>query len=597
VRGLRLVIALALGCGGTAWAQLAVTQPTTKLLILPLGVSAPADSSVSIAAMDAARDRLAALARYKVIVVPKAKLCEALKASGFPCGLLLDEGQSRELARFLNVQAFTTGTLLHKGAALGARVRVVDIGSSGFPYLFDIASDAATPAALGEAIAQRLNRIVRAGESARDCNDKRMKGQIPAAADAAKKALSTEPDLPAAHLCLATVYETQRFPPDSLIAAATRATRGDSLNPTAWETIARAHLMKGDTVKAIDAFQHELRGEPLNTPLRLGIAELLWRQRQYEPAVALLDDGLARRPGDAKLLDLKSRICIEGQLGRCTLDGYVQRAEADSGLLKDSTFLRGALGAAQQAGDTQQLVFFSRAAVRNFPSSPAFWKAMGQVYALRGMADSTRAAYCRSAALSPTDMKAALLCAKAIVDQATYDTVAAGRLKSDTARLRAFRAAFAGELDSAHTYLVRARASADSSERLTAAVVLLTGGSKLAQAGAYDPAYVWLDEALRGVLLRSKADTIGPRQQVRVQASFWFGIASVASLQEPYKKMVASKSCTDAKEINDRLVRTREALVLGSRVSPSFANTMLQNLAKFEAVMPQVKKQFKCRNF
>jgi len=61
--------------------------------------------------------------------------------------------------------------------------------------------------------------------------------------------------------------------------------------------------------------------------------------------------------------------------------------------------------------------------------------------------------------------------------------------------------------------------------------------------------------------------------------------------------MVASKSCTDAKEINDRLVRTREALVLGSRVSPSFANTMLQNLAKFEAVMPQVKKQFKCGNF
>ncbi len=94
--------------------------------------------------MDAARDRLNALARYKVIVVPKAKLCEALKASGFPCDLVLDEGQSRELARFLNVHAFTTGTLLqHSGAALGARVRVVDIGSSGFPFLFDVASDAA----------------------------------------------------------------------------------------------------------------------------------------------------------------------------------------------------------------------------------------------------------------------------------------------------------------------------------------------------------------------------------------------------------------------------------------------------------------------
>jgi len=26
-------------------------------------------------------------------------------------------------------------------------------------------------------------------------------------------------------------------------------------------------------------------------------------------------------------------------------------------------------------------------------------------------------------------------------------------------------------------------------------------------------------------------------------------------------------------------------------------NQMLQNVAKFEAVMPQVKKQFKCKNF
>jgi hypothetical protein len=222
---------------------------------------------------------------------------------------------------------------------------------------------------------------------------------------------------------------------------------------------------------------------------------------------------------------------------------------------------------------------------------------MGQVFALRGMADSSRAAYCKSTALSPTDMKAALLCAKAVVDEATYDTVAANRLKGDTARLRTFRAAFAQGLDTAHTYLVRARASADSSERLTAAVVLLTGGSKLAQAAAYDPAYIWLDEALHTVPLRSKADTIGPRQQVRVQASFWFGIASVASLQVPYKRMVESKNCGDAKEINERLVRTREALVLGGRVSPSFANTMLQNLAKFEGVMPQVKKQFKCSNF
>jgi tetratricopeptide (TPR) repeat protein len=382
-----------------------------------------------------------------------------------------------------------------------------------------------------------------------------------------------------------------------LIAAAQRATSGDSLNPTAWETIARAYQMKGDTVRAVDAFRHQLRGEPQNLQLRLGLAELLRQQRLYPIAVSVLDDGLVRRPGDPKLLDLRARICIEGQLWHCVLDGFVQRANADSSVLADSAFLKGALGAAQQVADTQRLLSFSRAAVRHFPRSAAFWNAMGQAFDLKGMPDSALVAYRQSLALDPDDMKGTLLVAKGIVDQAVYDTAAANRLKSDTVRLRAFRAAFADRLDTAHAHLGRAMASPDSGQRLTAAVILLTGGSKLAQAGIYDRAYVWLDEALGIVSPRSAADTIGPRQQVRVQASFWFGIASVASLQDPYRQMVASKSCGDAKTINSRLDRTRGALLLGARVSPNFANTMLQNLAKFEAVMPQVKKQFKCSNF
>src|SRR5207247_34802 len=47
----------------------------------------------------------------------------------------------------------------------------------------------------------------------------------------------------------------------------------------------------------------------------------------------------------------------------------------------------------------------------------------------------------------------------------------------------------------------------------------------------------------------------------------------------------------------DRFARPKDALVLGASISPGFVNTTLQNLGKFEAIMPQVKKQFKCRNF
>jgi len=599
VRLLRWVVGL--GCIATAApAQVSYQpqQPTEKLLVLPLVVKTPADSAFSIAVMDVAREKLGSMAKYKIQVIPKAKLCEALKASDYTCDVLLDETQANQLGRFLSVNAYTSGTLERSGGTITAAIRVRDIGSSGLASLFTVSvSNPGTAVSVGEAIAQRLNNLVRAAEQARECEDQRKKSQFAKALDATRKALAIEPNLPAAQICIATVYEAQHMPLDSMLAAYQRATKGDSLNATAWENIAHIYQQKGDTVKAIDALIHELSGEPHNTQLRLGIVELLRQQRRYAQAKALLDDGLAKNPNEQRFIDSRQRICIEGELWRCTLDGFVQQIKNDSSKARDSTFLKAALGAAQQVADTQALLFFSRTAVASFPKSAAFWKALGSAYDLKGQKDSSVWAYKQSLKIDPSDVKGSLLVARGIVEGATYDTARANKLKSDTAALHAFRNAFADRIDSAKAYLAPALTSPDSSDRLSASVFMLTAGSKLAQAGAYDRAYPWLDQLLQLVASRTPADTVGPRQQIRLQASFWYGVSSVASLSGPYSAMVKSKSCTEAKAINDRLGRTKEALVFGARVHPPTANQMLQNVAKFEAVMPQVKKQFKCKNF
>ncbi|HLB81809.1 MAG TPA: tetratricopeptide repeat protein [Gemmatimonadales bacterium] len=597
MRILRLVAGLV--CVATsARAQIASQQPTVKLLVLPLTVKTPADSGLSIAVMDVAREKLGQMARYKVQVIPKPKLCEALAASDYACNVLLDETQANQLARFLNVNAYTTGALERSGNTIAATIRVRDIGSSGLAALLSVSSgNPGTAAALGEAIAQRLNTIIRAGEQARECNDQRSKSQFTRALDAARKALAIEPNLPAAHICVATVYEAQHMGVDSQLAAYQRASKGDSLNATAWENIASLYQQKGDTLKAIDARIHELAGEPQNAQLRLGIAELLRQQKQYARAKSILDEWLARNPGDQRASDFRLRICIEGELWRCVLDGFVDVVRNDSAKLADSSVIKPALGAAQQVADTQQLVFFSHAAVRHFPKSAVFWKTLGSTFDMRGQKDSSLWAYKQALALDPSDMSSALLIAKTVVDGAVYDTAQASRLKTDTAALRAYRNAFADRLDSARTYLNKALSSSDSTMRLNATVIMLSAGSKLVQAGAHDRAYPWLDQLLQVVAPRSPGDTVGPRQQIRVQGSFFFGVASVASLAGPYSAMVKSKSCDEAKAINDRIARTKDALILGARVSPAFANSMLQNVAKFEAIMPQVKKQFKCKNF
>jgi hypothetical protein len=279
------------------------------------------------------------------------------------------------------------------------------------------------------------------------------------------------------------------------------------------------------------------------------------------------------------------------------LDAFVAQVQADPAKGADTMVLKPALGAAQQISDTTQLLFFSHIAVKNFPKSAAFWKTLGSAYDLKGEKDSSVWAYKQSLKLDPTDIKASLLVARAMVDGATYDTAQGNKLKADTAALRAFRNTFADRVDSAKAYITPALTSPDSSDRLSAAVFMLTAGSKLAQAGAYDRAYPWLDQLLQLVTPRTPADTVGPRQQIRVQASFWYGVSSVGPLFAQYSAMVKSKNCGEAKSVNDWIGRAKNALVFGARVHPPTANAMLQNLSKLDAIMPQVKKQFKCRNF
>jgi len=591
------------GAAGSAAAQLAVQQPTEKLLVLPLAVSSPADSATSIALGDAVRDRITALAKYKVMVIPKAKLCEALQASGFPCDVLLDDQQARQLARFLSVQAYVTGLLTRSGSTLTANIRVIDISSAGMAASFTSTNgNPGTTQALAEAVAQRLNTVIRASEQARECTKSRQSGQFPRALAAARKALVIDSTSAGANLCIATVYEAQRMPVDSIIAASERARKGDPFNSTALENIARGWQQKGDTLKAIEAFITQLDGEPRNASRRMAIAQLLRQMKEFKRAADLLEAGFKLTPGDAQMLELRTRVCIEGSLWKCVVEGLSQQMQHDSALAKDTSFLNTAIGAAQSAADTQALLRFTEVALRQFPSSIRINKARGGAFEMAGMIDSAIAIYKKTLALEQgNDVTLSLLIAKTIVDHATWDPHGCVAPK-DSLCLRPLQQAFGEKVDSARPYLHPGLVSSDTTQRLTAAVIMLTGGSKIAQAAAYDKAYIWLDTLLQVVAPKSSADTVGPRYQVRINSSFWFGLSSVLTIGKPYQVMANLKPkdrdrCDRAKAIFDRLDRTKAALLLGRRVHPPTADQMLGFVAQYEKARQPIREGWKCRGF
>ena len=596
MRALQFALAMSIGVATTAAAQqiAAPQQPTVRLLVLPFEASS-ADSAASIAVSDAVRDRVNSLVKNKVMVVPKAKLCEALAQSGFPCNGLLDDQQARQLARFLQVHAYTTGTLVKNGATLSANVEMIDIGSSGISGRFPATNgNPGTAAALAEVIAQRIASTVRVSEPIRNCNDERKKGAFARARSEAQKALTIDPNSTGAWLCVSTIYEAQRMPPDSIIAVNERALKGDSLNGTALENIARSYQQKGDTLKAMGAFIQQLAGEPRNTQKRLGIAQLLRQMKRYPRAIEVLDDGLKVMAGDAQLLEMKLTVCTEASNFRCALDVWLAKFDHDSTVRGDTTFLKPALGAAQQVSDTQALLKFTDAAIRHFPNNVSYIRARAGALELAGKMDSAMVYYRKALALEPNDVGTSLQIAKATVDAAVWDTTG----QRDTVAVKPRRAAFVAKVDAAKAYLKPGLTSPDSTQRLAAAVIMLTGGSKLAQAGAYGAAYPWLDSLLTMIAPKNSADTLGPKQQVRINASFWYGLSSVLTLNGPYQEMTKAKGasrCPEAHAVFDRLTRTKSALLLGRRVHPPTADQMLGFVAQYERAKPSVQNAFKCK--
>ena len=607
MRVLRILAVLTAGAAGGLAAQLAAPQPTEKLLVLPLSVANPADSAASIATMDAVRARIISLARYKVNTIPKAKLCEVLQQSGFGCDVLITPQQAEQLSKALGINSYTGGMLTHTGNLYIAKVHVVS-GASGFASTFTI-NGAATPPALGEAIAQRLNNIVKAAESARNCNEQRSHNALDRALAEARKAFTIEPNLAEAWVCIASVHEVKKSPTDSMVQAYRGALKGDSANSGVWSRLANLQMAKGDTDGALGTYAQELLQNPSDKQLTIGLAGQQLQRKKYPEALTLVENGLKVAPADQQLSELRRRIVQDGAtnasdpavkktMSEALLGMMRQEATTDTTKLADTNNLKLAIGTAQVANDTAQLLWWTHAAVRAHPTSMTFIKQLAGSFLFAGQTDSAMGVYRQVLAANPNDVQTSLLVAKTIVDDAVWDTAAVRKAGKDTAALRRLREPFVAKINPARPLLAPGYAAADSGLKLTAYFVGVTGGSKLAQAGAYDDAYVWLDELLTRLGPASASDTSGAKNQFRSQASFWFVLPLLQKLGADYNTMSKSKNCGRAKDVNDELQRLKSVMSSGRRLSPTYVdNLQRQYVAQFEKVMPQIRSSFHCSNF
>jgi tetratricopeptide (TPR) repeat protein len=559
----------------SATGQLARRASNERLLVMAPLPGPSVDTAFAIAAGAAIRERMGTRYRMRLGIIATTTICEALEASGFNCLQPQPPENALPLARFLQATGYMVGWLDRQGDSLQLRLRLVDAAGSGLAGWETVRGPAAlTAEEFGRLAADLLENQLRASEHARDCSERRLRGDAKGAAERADRAFALYPNHPAAAMCLAFAFEVQQQPLDSIVMALRKAVAGDSLNGKAWEELGRRMREQGDEQGALEAFYQQLRAEPTNLRLLVGVAAGFVAYGDHAKAVEVVDGGLALNAGDQQLLQLKERACLEGALWRCGLDALEAQYDLDTALVSDTVFFQKAFGAAQSVPDTAAMLRWSARGVERFPDYVAAWRARAATLKLVDDRNGAVAAYERIVSLDSTQIGSALAAAQLLLDSTLVIDTA---VPLDTTRLlKAERM----------LHLVGSQIS-DTATAMAIAGLFYNPGAKIAQLQMrpHLPLATRFLEAALGYDYRRTLQNPG---------NFFLGLAYLLQVGEGLETLDKTKSCDLVQRKIDQAGRGHAALTIGRPISPATADRFLPYLAQLRGNLQQYKEAWKC---
>jgi len=546
------------------------TQNLKQVLITPPIPENDRDSAFAVEFADEFRRRIAGKIRNQMRVVETDKYCEALEASGFPCGTLLDDNSSEQLARFVSADAYVVGRLTSNSAP-NVAIRIVDIGRSGLAGMVSVVGTPGVEAKdLAEIAADSIREQVRAAREVQQCNERRERSDFGGARERAERAFEMYPNHPAAALCVSYLFEVTKQPADSLIWAYDKCTRGDPRNDTCWDRLGRYYYERGDTLGAIQSFEGKLRAQPRNTDLRKQVAGMYEEIGEVDKALSIYEGGMVGSSAD-EFLQLKIRACVKAERWPCALNAYNARYDRADSLASDTTFLQGVIGAADLAGDTAESVKWTGIAARSFPDRIAYLTNHGIWLKNAGLTDSAMTVNRRITEMDPTNTAAPLTIAQILLEGLKVDST----IPLDTARMHT--------IDSILTAV--GSMTRDSTVLGAVGLLYLQPAMRIAQLQAFAPrvASDWLVKGLGYPV----------NERIKPQANFFLGLATIFFITDVANETNEAKTCQAVDVFTQTVLRGKNAMMAGRSISPQAADQLLnQQYAYFETLIPRFREAF-----
>ncbi|MGH7560136.1 MAG: tetratricopeptide repeat protein [Gemmatimonadales bacterium] len=395
-------------------------QNLPRLLVANPYTFSTTDSSAAVRIGAGLRERLETKVDKWYMIIQRAQMNEALRQYAYPEDAVLPPLVARQLATSLQARALVVSTLSREGGRVTVESRVTRINDdAGHIVRLSQAANQSFEE-LGQRLADTLETAFRALPDAQQCET--LRGTNAArAAEAAAKALRTQPNHGLAEYCLAQIAVAKKAPVDIVIAHLRNATKGDRLSLEAWTALGVQYQAKGDTANTVQTFKEMLRVAPTNQKLREEVFRYLVGAGQPDAAEEVSNEGIAIDSANADMWDLRAGACLfqedKPEKVRCALESIDQVFAIDTAKA-DTLFIIKAIYAAtrEKAPDTTRLVKWANLGAAKFPNNSAILAGRVTAFSWTGPIDSLVAATRVLVAVDSSDLTPVVRAVKALAE-------------------------------------------------------------------------------------------------------------------------------------------------------------------------------------
>ena len=299
-------------------------------------------------------------------VVPESLITKHLRNSGYEPEQPLTDKETKALVSNFRADELIKGVVT-KTASGGYRVEAdwsltprEDMVQPLPPVEAEKISDVA------KLVAREFHNARRQIEAVQRCNDRARARDYAGALAEARKAIDAYPRSVIGRVCIANIYDQQKFGADSMLRISNEILSIHPTNRRALSFAADAYGSKGMAENQLETLRSLFDTDTMSTPVRVALARAYATANRFDDAKAIIRPVAAQMPDNLEVLSLLWRIQIASRDWKDALNTGEIIASIDSSAATADFFER-MIAIAESAGETPRATALAERAVKKFP--------------------------------------------------------------------------------------------------------------------------------------------------------------------------------------------------------------------------------------